>query len=414
MKRAKKLIVFFIPGDKLVNGGILSIFSIAKVSREFKNIHGAEVVISVLPGAKSYGKNDLFENNETIYSFEDILDAGPYESLLLHIPEFGSYNSFMYLKKHADFLANIPDFRVNIMLQNILLMQPPHEVALWFSLTPQVTQTTAHNKYSTQELADKYAIPTHHLSTFVDSHQYTSIPVEQKDRIIALSPDQSKLRAKIEKRLRSEVSDYKIVTIENMKYEDYKKFIVSAKYIVTFGEGFDGYYVEGFFTGGITFAVYNTDFFPDRSFAKFLNTYESEAELADSIVSDIIKLDSNDELYKRVNKENLDRVNSLYSYENYRNNIKLFYKGRYKLMPSSDSHLKLLADFITASEIGRCNDRETIQRLKKAVHDMEKMIADKSKQIEELDDKILNMEQSKSWRLTKPLRKASSALGQKS
>lgn len=408
MKKTERLIVFFVPEDKLVNGGILSVFSICKVSREFKSIHGSEVVLSTPPGVKSYRKNDLFENDETIYDFDDIVKGGPYKSLLLQIPEFASYNTFMALKKYSEFISSIPDFRVNIQNQNILIMQPPEEVALWFSLTPNLTQTTAHNKYSTQDLADAYSIPTHHLSTFVDHTQYKVLGYDEKKPLIALSHDQSKLRSNIEEKLRKNLPDYEIVTVQNMKYEEYKEFIATARYVITFGEGFDGYYVEAFFTGGICFAVYNNDFFPDKAFGHFGNTYESEDQMLKNIVEDIKKLDNDRLTYQKINQQNLTKINALYSFDNYRKNIELFYAGKYKLLPSTGSRTELLGRFIRETEHARDRDRATIARLSKAVEDMEKMIADKSKAIEELDAKILDMEHSKSWKITKPLRKASS------
>lgn len=411
MKKAKRLIVFFVPEDKLVNGGILSIFSIARVSREFQNIHKAEVVISVPPGCKSYRHNDLFQNNETVYSFDEIVANGPYDSVLLHIPEFASYNTYMSLKKYGDFITAIPDLHVNILHQNFLLMQPPEEVALWFSLTPHVTQTTAHNRYSTQELADTYAMPVHHLSTFVDQNQYHVVPIADKEKIIAISPDQSPLRDAIEQRLRAGLPDYQVITIENMKYEDYKEFIAKTKYVLTLGEGFDGYYVEAFFTGGLAFAVYNSNFFPDEAFATFDNTYLDEQTLANSIVKDIQQLDVDHRRYQKINSANLKKINALYSYKNYRNNIKLFYEQAYKLVPVSGSRTKLLGTYVTAVEKARDHDRAEIRRLETAVHDMEEMIADKSKHIRELDAKIDEMENSKSWRVTKPLRSVSSKLG---
>jgi hypothetical protein len=407
MKKAERLIVFFVPEEKLVNGGIVSIFSICKVSREFEDIHKSKVVLSMPPGVKSYGKNDLFENDETIYSFDEIIAQGSPKALILHIPEYASYNTFMALKKHSDYLQAIPELQINIMNQNILLMQPPEEVGLWFSLTPHVTQTTAHNKYSTQELADRYAIPTHHLSTYVDSSQYTFTPYKNKKKLIALSPDQSKMRTAIEKKLKTELPDYSVVTVKNLSYEDYKKFIGTARYIITFGEGFDNYYIEGFYTGGVSFVVYNEEFFPDSAFAGFENTYASEATLLASIVEDIKRLDSNQSAYEKINSQNLARINKLYSFSNYRNNIKLFYQKKYKLMPRPGSVTHLLGRVITHNEKVRMRDHVELTRLQQAVSDMEKMIAAKSQSVIELDAKILEMEQSKSWKVTKPLRKAS-------
>ena len=118
MQQERRLIIFFIPPEKIINGGILSIFSICKESRRFKDIHGADVVLSTYPGHKSYEKNDLFENNEVIYSFDEIVKWGPLEYLQLHIPEYASSEIYQAIKKYDNYTKVIPHISINIMNQN--------------------------------------------------------------------------------------------------------------------------------------------------------------------------------------------------------------------------------------------------------------------------------------------------------
>jgi len=414
MNTNQNLIVFLIPPLKLVNGGILSIFSIAQVSRQFKSIHKSEVVIATPPGEKSYGKNDLFENNETIYSFDTLVDKGSPSSLLLHIPEYASYDVFMTLwnsKKYMAYIARIKDFRVNILNQNIKLMQPPHEVANWYSLTPHITMTIAHNRYSTQEIADTYNLSTRHLSTFVDQSQYKWVPYEKKEKLIVLSPDETPQRPHIVTALTKAFPDYNIVTIRNMSYEAYKDTMSRARFAITFGEGFDGYYVEAFFSRGMAFAVYNEEFFPDKSFAAFDNNYASYDDMLARITDDIVRLDTKSTYEKIVNR-NLEKINQYYSFKKYTDNIRQYYAGNYSFSPQHPSAEKLVGAVARDRLKTVANKDRMIAERDKAITGMEKMIAEKSEHIAQLDARVASMEHSQSWRITRPLRRLSALIRQ--
>lgn len=406
MPKNNRLIVFFIPTQKLVNGGILSIFSICKESRKFNDIHKADVVLSTYPGNKSYKKNDLFENDETIYDFEELINRGKPEFLQLHIPEYASGEVYEGLKAHHEYLKDIPDLRINIMNQNILYMPKATDVANWYTLTTKVTQTTAHNKYSTQQIADTYNLPTRHLSTFVDHHQYKWTPYENKKAIIALSNDVTEKRGQIVAKLKKHLPSFTIKTIENMKFEEYKLFISSAKFTITFGEGFDGYYVEVFFTGGITFAVYNEDFFPDKKFSDFENTFKNYDDMLDNIIDRIKTLD-NKASYEKVVTKNLDKINQLYSFSQYTENLRNFYLGKYSFVPKPGSAENLMGAVVAEKErllkeLGNQKDA--------AISELGERIKEKDAVIAERDRVIDGMVRSISWRLTKPLREASATI----
>jgi hypothetical protein len=407
MAKQRRLIVFLIPPEKLVNGGILSIFSICRESRAFESVHKAKVVLATYPGTKSYRKNDLFENDETIYSFDELVAEGSPDFLLLHIPEYASHNTFESLRKYSDFIGGIADFRVNIMNQNILLMQRPIEVAHWFTLTPHVTQTTAHNKYTVQSLADTYNTPVKHLSTFVDASQYNWVQLKDKRNLIVLSPDIAVERENIVQLLEKNLPDYEIRTIQNLSYEDYKQLMGEAKFAITFGEGFDGYYVEAFFTGGMAFAIYNEEFFPDPDFGNYANTYPDYTAMKRDLIADIKRFAANQSEYERVGNANLKKINELYNFDRYKQNIKEFYEDKFTFLPTHASADELIGSILRETDATIAEKDKHTARQTKAIHDMEQMIADKSQAIQELDQKIHDLEHSLSWRVTKPLRKAS-------
>jgi hypothetical protein len=405
----QRIIIFFIPPKKVINGGILSIFSVCASSRESYDIHKAKVVLCVYPGHKSYKKNDLFDNDEYLYSFDEIIKLMPKpEFMQVYVPEYASVEVFNQLIPYRKFLKSIPELNVNIMNQNILLMPEPAIAAWWFLLTPRVTQTTAHDKYSTQALADKYDLPCHHLSTYVDAKQYTNRKFEDKENIILLSPDKVRERDSIVKLLSGQLPNYRFITVENMKYEDYKDLISRARFTITFGEGFDGYFVEAFFTGGIAFAVYNDDFFPDKEFASFGNIYASYDEMLKNIVNDISYLDSKAR-YEKVVRNNLNKINELYSHTTYQKNLRDFYAKRYTYLPSKYSAEHLIASIL--------RDKETlVQKLQTDWLLLSNTLSQKDKEFEQQEEKLIKEKDalidqlinSVSWKVTEPLRRASS------
>jgi hypothetical protein len=406
-----RLIIFFVPPEKRITGGLISIFSICESSRAYSDIHKAHVFMSVYPGHNSYKKNDLFKNDETVYSFDEIIKLFPNpEYVQIHLPEYASQEVFNKLKPYRDYLKSIPELSINILDQNVLLMPTPVDAAQWFLLTPTVTQTTAHDIYSTQELADKYAFPSHHLSAFVDAKQYTYRKFDEKENIILLSNDEHEERDNIVQLLTEKFPDYQLITVKDMKYEYYKDLMSRSKFAVTFGEGFDGYYVEAFFTGGLTFSVYNDDFFPDKEFSTFENVYSSYKVMLKKIEQDINRLNKDKELYQKISKENLDKINELYTHESYMNKLKEFYLQNYTYLPSKNSKEYLIAEILNTKNSLIQQGEVLIDKYQKDINDL---ITDKKDLIEEVKDReiiISDMSSSVSWRVTKPLRNTKSRI----
>jgi hypothetical protein len=404
MSKAKNLIVFFVPPKEEVNGGIMSIFSIARLSRGFKDIHKAEVLISVYPGYDSYNKNTLFKNDEKIYSFDEIVRLGPPDTLQIHVPEYASTGVLDGLKAYSGYLDGVANFSVNIMNQNIQHMREPAEVAHWFELTPHVTQTTAHDRYSTQQLADRYCLATHHLSVYLDPNNYSRVDFNKKEKVILLSPDEVDQRSAIVKKLSADLPDYELVTVKNMKYEDFKKLAAKAEFGVTFGEGLDGYYIEVFFSGGVTFAVYNDDFFPDTDFAKFANNYSSYDEMLDKLVGDIKRLDKH-AAYEKLVDANVDKLNRLYNFEKYKDNLKNFYLKKFTYLPSAASYKAMIHRLGTIAEETQYRAIESDRKNQAVINERNERIIELEKQLYDKEIILHNIINSRSWKLTKPLRR---------
>lgn len=405
-----RLIVYLVPPQKFVSGGVLSIFSLCNASRDFFSVHRSKVLLSVYPGFKSYGKHDLLNSDETVYSFEDIVKLGNPEYLQLHIPEYAANDVLKLLNEsHGDYLKNVPDLRVNILNQNVLYMPEPQQLANWFHLTPKLTQTTAHDRYSSQGLADKYDTPLHHFSVYLDPRQYDKKSYEEKDNIIVLSPDENEYRSRIVDKLTDELPDYKLITIEKIPYKDYKELVSRAKFCVTFGEGFDGYFIEPCFSGGVTFTVYNDDFFPDKKFSTFPNVYDSYSEMLTQIVKDIKHLE-NKQRYEKVSDENLKKITQFYKYETYQDNLKRFYEEKFDFVPSRYSAERLLGSVVAAlaDKTRQAEEQETeIKKLKQHLDERTSLVADYKTELDANQKFIASIFSSYSWRITSPLRSLS-------
>lgn len=329
IKNTKKLIVFFIPPKNDINGGIMSIFSICKYSREI--CPDAQCVITTFPSKVTYERNTFFKNDEKIYRWEQIVNnAKNVKELIIHIPEYFSDKfSTALTNKDFKFLKQIENVQINILNQNIELMPEPEKIKGLYKITNNVTQTIAHDRYATQEVCDKWQIPTHFLSVHIDTSGYRSYAFEEKEKIIVLSPDEAPYKEAIVKKLKQELPDFKLITVENMPFDEHMDLIAKAYFTISFGEGFDGYFNQPQAVRGLGMAVYNSDFFPDESWLELKNVYKSPADMENNIVNDIKELSANKELYySLINKMN-EKLSTLYGEDLFKRNLEKFYKEEY-------------------------------------------------------------------------------------
>lgn len=329
LQSTKELIVCFIPNIKMMTGGIQSIYSICKYSREI--CPQAQCLIATVPGKYTYSYNPYFKNEEKIYRFEQIIkNAKNVEKLTLHIPEYYADKFYKALKKdEIKFLKGIKDLHINILNQNIELMPEPQKLKGLYKLTDNVTQTIGHHRYATQEVCDKWQMPTHFLSVHIDLSGYKSYPFEEKEKIIVLSPDKAPYRQAIVEKLQKELPDFKLVTVQNMTFSEYMDLIARAYFTITFGEGFDGYFNQPHVVGGLGMAVFNPDFFPDKSWLELKNVYGSPEDMENNIVNDIKELSANKELYYSLINKIKEKLFILYGEDLFKRNLEKFYKKEY-------------------------------------------------------------------------------------
>lgn len=329
LQQAQKLIVFLIPNIKMMTGGIQSIYSICKYSREI--CPDALCLISTHPGKFTYSHNDFFKNDEQIFRWEQIIEnAKNAKEIIIHVPEYFAGKFYKSLKK-ADikFLKGIENLQINIINQNIELMPAPAKIKDLFKLTNNITQTIGHHRYATQEVCDKWQIPAHFLSVHIDLSGYKSYPFEEKEKIIVLSPDNAPYKEAVIEKLKNELPDFKLVTVENMTFDEYMDLIARAYFVISFGEGFDGYFCQPFIVGSLGTAVYNDKFFPDVSWLELKNVYATADDMKNKIIGDIRENSNNKELYYDLIDTIKETILLLYGEELFKSNLDKFYKKEY-------------------------------------------------------------------------------------
>lgn len=334
LQNTRSIVAFLVPPEMDVNGGIMSIFSLCTNSRPVtKNFF---CTLITFPGELTYSKNTLFENNEKVYRWSQLVEnAKNIEKLILHIPEFYSHKFYGDLSKQDRlFLQATPKLQINILNQNILLMPPPAQIQSLYNITPTLTQTTAHERYATQEVCDKWNIPTHLLSVHLNTPTYASRAFTNKEKTIAVSPDHNPFKERILATLRESLPDFQIITIHGLSFNEYMDFVSKAFCTITFGEGMDGYFLQPPVVGSVSFAVYNSEFFPNENWKELENIYASYEEMEQCIVSDIIALLSDEIRYERIVSNVREKTREVYSEDNHNKRLENFYQENYDFLPS--------------------------------------------------------------------------------
>lgn len=324
----EKVIVILTPGLDIINGGILSIASVFEETRKLKDLHKSEVLLCTVPGeplllryTKFRNNNDLFEFSEVLRYFENL------HEMMIHIPEYCIKRVLDNLtEEDKERLKRIETLRINVLLQNISML-PDLRYLRSLARLGRLTCTTAHARYSSLETREKLGIPVHRLSVWNSPELYDRKPYAQKQDLMIVSPDSNPHRAEVMDTISRDLPSLRVVTIRNMPYEKYREMVARAKWALTFGEGLDGYLLETIFSGGVSFAVYNSSFFtPD--FKGLKTIYRNFDAMKSSIYSDITQLDEDNEFRQYQTKQH-DLCAKYYNRAQYLENLRLFYEGRY-------------------------------------------------------------------------------------
>lgn len=301
LKKAKKIVVFLIPSDDCVTGGIISIFKLCHFTRELLS-DSVSSIISTHPGRYTYAKNSGYENDELVYRWEQVINnAHGVQELILHIPEYYSFRFYKDLQTNEKrFLRSIPTLKINILNQNINSMPKLRHLKDLGKLTRFVTQSVGFDRCVTQEVCDRYGMPLYQVPSFVDLESCIKKKYGKKKGLILYSPDQNPLKHRIINKLKKDLNDFELREIRNIKYLQFLDLIADALFCISFGEGFDGYYIQPYYAGSIGISVYNDSFFPDSQFKDFPFVYSSYEKMEHNIVDDIKKVYKNQKKFENI------------------------------------------------------------------------------------------------------------------
>jgi len=338
LKKAKYITIFFIPEYMIINGGVMMLFAFARYSRTVNK----EMFIAVSTCGKiTYAKNTLFPNEEKVYRFEQFVNnCESLENLILNIPEYMAGDFYGILNDNEiKFLKSIKNLQLNIMNQNILMMPEPEKLKQLMTLTNNITQTTGFEKYTTQEVCDKWGYPLYFLlpNNGIDYSAFKK-PFSQKEDIFYYSPDSHPRKEEILKHLKSILPKFKFVEIRNLTYTNFLRFASTCKFSITFGEGFDGYITDIHGVGGVGFAIFNNEFFPSKRFLDFTNIFSSWDDLKSNIQEVIKSLLDDPQKYEDCSKFLLDEMNKDYKEEVTLNCLRDFYNHKPTFIPKNVTH----------------------------------------------------------------------------
>ena len=254
----RRFAIFLVPGWDLVNGGIMSICSIANETRKLLSANGVSVAVCTGFGSPRMLRFTKFDNDIELLAFSDLLPWFPSGSeVLIHVPEL-SLQRYVFDRLDAFRSRSDIKWRFNILLQNIERI-PSEEFVRAIQRVGFTTATIAH-KASTAA-ARNLGCPIHYLSWFISAEDFQRVDYSKKKKLIAISPDFNPARDQIVHRMAEALPDHEIIEIRSMTYRQYKNVIRDAKFMFTFGEGLDGYFIESIFSGALAMAIFEDHYF---------------------------------------------------------------------------------------------------------------------------------------------------------
>jgi hypothetical protein len=291
---SSKVVLFLVPGEEFISGGILSIFNLYRFSCDLTAVHNSKVLMCYYPGqGKGKWRYQSVDGSITIYPFWLILATClQLTHMQLHVPNAAVPEVVKRLgRRRLARLRLSRGLKINILNQNILHNPPDAFIESLREQLPELTCTTAHPSYSTMEFRRKWGIPVHYLPVWTYPNEPVASGYEEKLDLLIVSRDPSPHREAVLRKISTALPKLQMQVIENMPFEEYLNLAQQAKWSLTFGEGLDDYFTGTFFRGGVGFAVFNLDFFTGE-FEGLRTVFPSWESLAANIIREIESLDN--------------------------------------------------------------------------------------------------------------------------
>lgn len=305
LRSAKKIVVFLVPSNGQISGGLLSIFQFASFTRKIEP--DAQCVIATVPGRFTYAHAETFKNTEQIYRWAQVVDScQSCDELIIHIPEFFADHFYDSLsRKNISVLQKVAKLRINILNQNIDYMPERERLSKLYLLTDDVSQSAGFTRYANQDVCNTYGMPLYFVPSYVNLDDCVTKELCEKKKLILFSNDHQPDKGRILSKLQDEFIDYELREINNLTYDEYLNLIAEAKFTISFGEGFDGYYIQPYYAKSIGVTVYNDKFFPDKAISDFPFVYSSYDEMHEKICNDIRMVTESKEKYEAISSSTL-------------------------------------------------------------------------------------------------------------
>lgn len=339
LRSAKKVMVFLVPQQDGISGGVFSLFSIANHMRRLKRHHGYEVVLMTLPssGGQTYFRNTSFRNAENVYRISQIELCEAAREVYLLVPEYAvEYFCKTVSSQVREYLGGKERVSVNICNQNIELMPGKDSIDQLHCLADCVSQSVAHHAYFSQEVADRFGLPTLLLPAYTDLSAYPAAAFAEKENLIIHSPDDAPYKKACLNEIARKMPDYELVEIRGITFDKYMDLATRCKYSITFGEGFDGYLAQPIYQGGVGFAVYNTEFFPAAHLLQYENIFSSGDEMIANVCDVMRRLERDEDAYSRLNRAFMAEYHKLYSYDEYVDRVRKLAIQQFDYFPAGD------------------------------------------------------------------------------
>ena len=325
---SKKAVVFLVPPKDYVGGGLMSICSIARVTKDLEFMKDSAIILATMPSVKTVSKFTKFECGFNIYRFNMLPEYfKELDEIIIHIPEL-YIRDFMLNLSPMDilWLQKIKFSTINILNQNNQLMPRPEAFDFAKILVKNTTMTCAHKNYCNSNMRSSYDMSVH-LFSASNLVEYKYRSYKEKENLLVYSNDKNPFKVEVINKIKQQLPQLKVKEINNMSYDQYREIISKAKWMITFGEGLDGYFVESARCGAIPFAAYNNIFFED-SFANLPVVYNGYSTMLDHIVEDIKSLD-NEKEYEELNQKIIAIDKKQYDDDEYKKNIENYYLGKF-------------------------------------------------------------------------------------
>ncbi|MEG0693383.1 MAG: glycosyltransferase [Oscillospiraceae bacterium] len=329
-RRESKLIVYLVPDFDQICGGMMCISNYHDDIRGLKETEGFVSILATVPSRNTFPDYTKFDAHGHVYRFSQIYKHfRNLEELFINIPEY-QFEKFLYCLSGEEvaWLATTKNITINIMNQNNELMPEPIFVDMLRKVVPNLTMTCAHKQYCNNNIRSTYSMPLHYIPAD-KKIEFNVVPYNKKKNLLLLSPDFHPLRDFIVLQVQKIFPDIKIIIIENMPFKEYLRLLGEAKWLISFGEGFDGYTVESIYSGTISFSVFNDTFF-EADFKKWPNMYESFEQMSRKIALDMLKYSSKVE-YNKFLGEIQECCYNEFASHHYMERLANYYAGKFDI-----------------------------------------------------------------------------------